>query len=145
MPLSAHIEDKWVDIVPPGVPVHSVETLTIVVSATLLVALIALGILFYRRPRQRAKRALRRLAHDLHRSQVDIKTACFQVKRCLRDGFGQRRLQFININQDNQGNWQSYLNRLTKCCFAAEPPTVAELDSVIHEALAWLNKKAVNT
>jgi hypothetical protein len=145
MPTSVQIDEKWVDILPPEVPLHSVEPLTIMVSASLLVVLLVLGIFFYNRPRQRAKRALRRLVHDLRRSQVDIKPACFKIRQCLGEGFRQGRLQSVQLSHNHDVEWQIYLNRLTHCCFAAEPPTVAELESVIHEALDWLNKKTVDT
>jgi hypothetical protein len=145
MPISAQIDEKWVDILPPEVPVHSLEPLTVMVSVSLLIALITLGIYFYNRPRQRARRALRRLAYDLRRSQVDIKPACFRIRQCLGEGFRQRRLQSVQLSHDYDVEWQIYLNRLTHCCFAAEPPTAAELESVIYEALDWLNKKTVDT
>ena len=145
MPLTTHIEDRWVDIVPPDVPLTSAEPLTIVVCAMLLVALLAIGFFFYRRPRQRARRVLRRLARDLHRSRLDGKPACFRIRQCLREGFGQRRLSAVPLPPASQHDWQRYLDKLAQCCFADTSPSVSELDSVIDEALAWLNTKAVET
>ena len=143
MPMLTHIDEKWVDIVPPVAPVNTVDPFLVGIFVVLLFLLIALGIFFYRRPRQRAKRALRRLARDVKTSQVETKPACFQIRQCLRAGFGQRHLYAIQWDHANHADWLIYLNQLAQYCFAAETPATAELDGVIHEALAWLNEKVV--
>lgn len=144
MPTTTHIDDQWVDIVPPEVPLATGVPITIIVFVSMFAVLLALGIFFYNRPRRRAKRAVRRLAHDLQRSQDSTKLICFRIRQYLREGFVQHRLQSVQLAYVHQADWQAYLNKLNHCCFAAERPTASELDSVIHEALKWLNKKAVN-
>jgi hypothetical protein len=140
MSVTGNFAQKWVDIVPPEVPAYSVDPVLLALSAALFVAALVLGVIVYRRPRQKAKRMLRRLAHDLKRCSSEVKPACFQVRQCLRSGLGQPRLQSVPWGPANHAHWQAYLNRLTKCCFAAEPPSVVEVDGIIQEALAWLNK-----
>jgi hypothetical protein len=145
MPAPAQINNSWVDIVPPGVPVHSIAPWAIVLAVSILVALIALGIFFYYRPCQRAKRALRKLAHAVQGSQVEIKPACFRIRQYLAEGFEQHQLQSVQLGHAHHMQWQNFLNRLSQYCFAAQPPGTAELNGIIAEALDWLNKKPVDT
>jgi 7-keto-8-aminopelargonate synthetase-like enzyme len=145
MPMTppSNIDGRWVDIVPPAAPHHGVDPFVV---GIVMLALLVMGVLLtfiYRRPRQRAKSALRRLARDLRRSRIEIKPACLQVRHCLHAGLGRRRLQSIQWHADLQAAWLRYLDKLGTYCFAAETPTVAELESVIREAREWLNKKAV--
>ena len=112
---------------------------------SVLVVLIALGIFFYYRPRQSAKRALRKLAHAVQGSQVEIKPACFRIRQYLAQGFEQHQLQSVQLSHAHHMQWQNFLNRLSQYCFAAQPPSTAELNGIITEALDWLNKKPVNT
>jgi hypothetical protein len=144
MSVSGNFEQKWVDIVPPEMPMQSLDFVALVIVIAVLLVIFVLGIAIYNHPRQRAKRALHRLTRDLRRYPQEVKAVCFQVTRCLKTGFAQSRLQAIPWNPAYQSDWQNYLDRLTKCCFAEQPPSAAEADSIIQGALAWLNKnKAV--
>lgn len=143
MPTPTPIDEKWVDIVSPVAPPHTVDPLSIGVVAAGLLVLIGLAAMLYRRPRARAKRALRRLARDLRGARVGAKPVCVQIQQCLRSGLGRRELQFVQWRDDHRAGWLAYVNRLAQCCFAAPSPSRAELDAMIHEALAWLDRKAV--
>ena len=138
------IDEKWVDIVPPVASIPTTDSITIGIFVSLVVA-IAVGIYLYRRPRWRARRSLRRLAHDLQHSRVESRQACFRIQQCLRDGFRWHRLQTLQWTDSSHADWLVFLNRLTQYCYAAGSPDVAELQGVLHEALSWLNKKAVTT
>ena len=130
IPLS--IETKWVDIVPPLAPPSPADPYLLVLLAVVFVALITVGILLYLRPRQRARRALRRLSRDLRQSRVEAKAACFKVRECLRSPAWAH---------GNDAGWQAYRDRLSRYCFSAEAPEPAEADDVIAQALAWLDRK----
>lgn len=141
MPTPASIDEKWMDIIPPVAPAHSADPAVTGIVVAVLLVLIGLGVFFCRRPRSRAKRALRRLARDLHASRIEIKPACYEIQRWLRSGLGQSRLQAVKWSHVDSANWLAYVNRLAQYCFGPEPPATDELDGVIHEALAWLNRK----
>jgi len=143
MAVGENVELKWMDIVPPEVPTGSIDSILVMVCAVLIVALLALGLFLYRHPKQKARRALRRLAQNLTRRDFETRAVCFGVRQCLSSGLGHGRLQSIPWDSHNDNNWMVYLDRLTRCCFAPEPPSVSEADHVIREALAWLNKKPV--
>lgn len=143
MPTPASIDEKWVDIVSPVAPSHTVDPLGIGVVAAGLLVLLGLVVMLYRRPRARAKRALRRLARDLRGARVGAKPVCVQVQQCLRSGLGRHQLQSVQWRDDHCADWLAYVNRLAQCCFAAPSPSRAELEAIIHEALAWLDTKAV--
>lgn len=145
MPTPAPINETWVDIVPPGAPPHTTDPFTWGIGVAVLVVLIGMAVVLYRRPRSRAKRALRRLARDLWGSRIDAKPACVRIQQCLRTGLGRRHLPSVPWCDDYHADWLAYVNRLTACCFAAPSPSKAELDSLIHEALAWLDRKAADT
>jgi hypothetical protein len=132
MAIPPSIETKWVDIVPPLAPASPADPYLFVPLAVLFVALITVGIYLYLRPRQRARRALRRLYRDLRQSRVEAKAACFQVRECLRSPAW---------THGNDAGWQAYLDRLSQYCFSAEAPDPAEADAVIAQALAWLDQK----
>jgi len=145
MPIATAVDQQWVDIVPPDVPAQALDTFAGGILLALLLMVVAVGVYFYRRPRWRARRALHGLARELQASRVAIKPACWQVQQCLRSGLGQHRLQAVRWPDDYHGDWLGYVNRLSRCCFAAEPPAHSELDSIIHEALAWLNRKVADS
>ncbi len=145
MPTPAPIDERWVDIVPPGAPPYSADPLTWGIGVAVLVVLIGMATVLYRRPRSRAKRALRRLARDLRDSRIEAKPACVRIQLCLRTGLGQRHLPSVPWRDDHHADWVAYVNRLTVCCFAAPLPSKAELDRLIQEALAWLDRKAADT
>jgi len=145
MPIATPADQQWVDIVPPDVPAQALDAFTSGILLALLLMAIATGVYLYRRPRWRARRKLHGLARELQASRVTIKAACWQVQKCLRSGLGQHRLQAVRWPEDCHADWLVYVNRLTQCCFAAEPPARSELDSIIHEALAWLKRKVADS
>jgi hypothetical protein len=134
IPLS--IETKWVDIVPPLAPPSPADPYLLVLCVVAVVALIGAGMLLYLRPRQRTRRALRRLSRDLRQSRVQAKAACFQVRECLRSPVW---------THGNDAGWQVYLDRLSQYCFSAEAPDPEEADAVIAHALAWLDQKVAES
>lgn len=139
------INEKWVDIGPPDVPVHTADPFTLVLAVAGVFALLILCVYFYRRPRLRARRTLRRLARDLQRSQINTKPACVQIQQSMRKGLGQHQLLSVQWCDDHHSAWLAYVNLLSQSCFAAPSPSKAELDSLIHEGLVWLGRKAVDT
>ena len=142
MPLTPPIEQHWVDILPPAAPPTHIEPLALVIAAMVLSVLVATAIVFYRRPRQRAKRALRRLGHELREPRIDGKSTALAIARYVRLGLDQRRLQAMSVNGTRRADWESFVERLTGCCFAAETPPASELERMVQEALAWLDVKA---
>jgi hypothetical protein len=44
-----------------------------------------------------------------------------------------------------RADWQAYLDRLGQYSFSRTAPSFAELDGIIHEARAWLGRKAADT
>ena len=144
MPTPAPISEKWVDIAPPGAPPDTMDPFTCGIVVAVIVVLISVAVILYRRPRSRAKWALRRLARDLQDSRIEAKPACVRIKQCLRTGLGRRDLQSVQWSEERYAGWHAYVKRLTEGCFAAPSPSRAELDSLIHEALAWLEGKAVD-
>lgn len=142
MTAALQVQPHWVDIVPPAAPPPAGGIPALLWATAVVLVLAALAVIYYRRlSRQRSKRALRRIADDLRRARIEAKPACFKVEACLRDGFERRRLDTIRWAHGTQAEWRAYLLRLERCCYAAEPPSPAELDGVIREALVWLNKK----
>lgn len=141
MPLTTRLDEHWVDIVPPAPPAHTLEPAVLIVAAGAVVALLAVAIVLYHRPRQRARRRLRRLLRQLDHAAIDARSACHQVEYLLRDGFGRRQLHAIRPVRPRPAAWQAYLDRLGQSRFAAVPPTAADLESLIREALAWLDGK----
>lgn len=144
MPTPAPIDERWVDIVPPGAPPYSTDPFTWGIGVAVIVVLIGMAVVLYRRPRSRAKRALRRLARDLQGSRIEAKPACVRIKQCLRTGFGRRDLQSVPWRDNHHADWLAYENRLAQCCFDAPSPSRVELDAIIDEAVAWLDRKAVD-
>lgn len=138
------ISEKWVDIVSPDVPVHTAAPFTLGLAVAGVFALLILCVYFYRRPRLRAKRALRRLARDLQHSQIKTKPACVQIQQSMRKGLGQHQLLSVQWCDDHHSAWLAYVQWLSKCCFSAPSPSKAELDSLIQEGLLWLNRKTVD-
>jgi hypothetical protein len=138
-----YIEENWVDIVPPELPATAPDPVLYLGSFIALVLLLAFGIYLQRRPRQRSRRALRRLSRDLRRARLEPKRACFEIRRWLRTGFGYRRLQSVPLAHSLQADWQAYLDRLGHYCFSGEAPSVAELDGIIREARVWLDARVV--
>jgi hypothetical protein len=139
------IEEGWIDIIPPEIPAASADPMAILFFVLPLAVLLLIGIIHRRRPRQRARRALRRLARDLRRTRVEAKTACFEIRRWLRIGFGYRQLHSVPLDPARQADWRAYLDRLGQYSFSRTAPSVAELDGVIREARAWLGTKAADT
>jgi hypothetical protein len=67
------------------------------------------------------------------------------IRQYLAEGFDQHQLHSVQLSQADHMQWQNFLNRLSHYCFAAQAPSTAELNSIISEALDWLNKKPVDT
>lgn len=111
----------------------------------LLAVLFASGLLWRRRPRRQARRALRRLSRDLRGSRVEARAACFEIRRWLRVGFGTGQLQAVPMGKLRQARWQGYVTRLGHCCFSGAAPSAGELDALIHEARTWLNTSAADS
>jgi hypothetical protein len=142
--MPTHIDTHWVDIVPPPAPAHAADPLAIVTFLTLLLALLAVAIWLYRRPRYRNRRTLRRMAQALRSSPGDTRSVCFDIPRCLRSGLAQQRLRAIAWVDANPTEWRDYLDRLTRYCYSADVPGANEVDGMIREARVWLERKAAN-
>jgi hypothetical protein len=141
--LTAHIDTKWVDIVSPLAPVPTAEPVAMGVAVAALLVVAAIGVLLYRRPRYRVKRALRRLARRLEDSRLEPRPACFEVRAFLRAGFGRRRLRSIRWIDASDSDWQQYLDHLARLCFSAGTPAPAEVNGIIGEAVVWLDHRQV--
>ena len=141
MTTARHAEGTWVDIVPPAPPAVGADP-TLLLVVLLLLGLLLAGVLYWRRPRPRARRRLRRLDRALRRARLEPKQAGFEIRHCLREGLGQRHLEALRLEDALQAEWQAYLARLRHCCFAASPPTRVELDALIRQARRWLRVRA---
>ncbi|MCG6870692.1 MAG: hypothetical protein LJE84_00215 [Gammaproteobacteria bacterium] len=132
---------SWIDIVPPDAPAQVSDPLTVAGGIVLLGLLLVLAWLLLRRPRQRARRTLRRIHRELPGSATGTRAAGFQVRRCLRAGFGHHRLEDLDPGSDHREQWRAFLDRLGRCCFSAQPPAVEELQAVVREAQQWLGRR----
>jgi len=130
------IDAGWVDILPPEAPAQSAgTTLVWSLSVFLLLAGIA-GILWYRRQHQ-AKRRLRHLLQELRIADADSKSCCAQIICSLREKQTARHL----LHWSKDPDWQQYLRRLEACRYSADPLSKQQLESLVEEALMWLNRK----
>lgn len=137
------MNEHWVDIVPPLAPPATLDLLSIALGGILLLVLAGLAVMLYRRPRARARRALRRLGRELHQADIENQSVCMQIRHWLRKGLRQPHLQAVEWPPEHQAAWLAYVDRLARGCFAPAPPSAAEMKRLIDEALGWLQRKTV--
>ena len=137
------MNEHWVDIVPPLAPPATPDLLSITLGGIFLLVVAGLAVMLYRRPRVRARRAIRRLGRELHQADIENQPACMQIRHWLRRGLRQSQLQAVEWPPEYQAAWLAYVDRLARGCFAPAPPSIAEMKHLIDEALGWLDRKTV--
>ena len=132
------IDQPWMDIVPPE-PVSAPMEFAVIVFAALSVLIVAgLAAYLFMRPRQRARRCLRRLLRDKDRQQY--KSLCFQVSEQLRYAFNKPRLALIRVSESEKAKWEAFVERLTRYRYGSSQPSHEEMDALIAEAYDWLGR-----
>lgn len=145
-------ESHWIDNIPPVTPAYSTEVLFIgIILLTMIVA--AFLYYIYRRPVQQAKRQLRRLARDIYSREIqsrqiqdgsdNLKPICFDILACLRMAYSQRQLDNIRFEAGLQQDWQKFVGKISRFCYARQQPAVADLQQLIIEAQSWLNRSLI--
>lgn len=142
MSLISPVESHWVDIVPPGTPPTHLDPFALIIAVITFSVLLVSVVVYYRRPRQRAKRALRKIAQELREARIDTKSAAFAIARHLRLGLGRRRLHSGHRSDRRWPDWEIYVQELTSACFAPLAPSRAEMERIAQGALVWLERIA---
>ncbi|MDH5640510.1 MAG: hypothetical protein OEY28_04390 [Nitrospira sp.] len=139
MPEASAPAADWVDIVAPEAALVS-DALWIY-GGLALVTLLAAGVLLLwaNRPRQRARRELRRLLRMTPESPQQSRHVCAHISRCLQIAFAQQQLSAIAFAASHRDDWLRYIARLQSLRFAAAPPTAEQCRQAVQDALRWLS------
>jgi len=143
MPDASTVSPAWVDIVAPAAPTTTAGPLlvgAVLMAATILVVAMAI---YYRQPRQRARRGLRRLTRQLSRNIIGARKAADEIARQLRRGHRCKNLAALDFGPEGQTIWREFLGSLDRYRFAAAPAPQSELQAAIASALRWLDHNGV--
>lgn len=131
-------DTPWLDILPPPAPVdHSLLIISMMIAIVFMV-MAGLYIVWQRRPRQHARRHLRRLIQRLDAGQINSKHALFELNALLCKGLGLTRLgQYKTASSDH---WLGYYQRLQQAQYQQATPERADARQLLSEAADWLQR-----
>lgn len=131
-------DTPWLDILPPPAPLDHSLLFTLMVIGVVVLAVAGLYAVWQRRPRQRARRRLRRLLQQLDADQVNSKHALFELNRLLCNGLGLTRLG--DFTASSSEHWQGFYQRLQQAQYQAAAPERAHARQLLNEAADWLKR-----
>lgn len=133
------MDSGLLDIRPPPLAPEGIGV-TLIVAALLLMATLALLLRCYRSPRQRARRALKRLRRTAARGTLDNRAAAHALANLLRQGLGSH-LQRGMITPDRNAEWVDFADRLAEARFAHQSCSSERLSELLDETESWLEKR----
>lgn len=131
------LAQRWNDILTPAVPPEINGSLLFAAIVLLLLVILVVIFLWQLRPRQSARRALRRYRRQLRSQAADTRAIAYHTYRAVLDGLS---VDFVSLHSaaSERGTWASFYRRLQACVFAAKPPGREEVRELIHDGLYWL-------
>lgn len=131
------LSQRWTDILPPATPPAVNSEMVFAGVVLLLLAILVVSLLWQLRPRQSARRALRRFRRQLHSGAADTRTIAFCIYRAVLDGLSLNPMQLRQDASDTDA-WADFYRRLQISVFAANPPSRKEVFDLIRDGLYWL-------
>ncbi len=136
-----------IDILPPPAPPPG----PVALLALLLGLLFAAAVLIYllRRHLSRMARCQRALSRLQHRSALGSSAGAsreqgFYIAALLRFALGRHHLDpdhaLPTRLASRQGDWQVFLSRLMRACYAPQPPSATTLTRLCIEAHDWIRQ-----
>jgi hypothetical protein len=127
----------WIDVIAPVAPATAV-----VQSgwwfALAVFAVVAIGVgVWWRRPRQRARRALQALARTHIVDDARRKVACRELARLLCAIHQAPRVESIIVAPEYVERWRAYLARLSASRYGPQAPSVEGFALLAREALSY--------
>ncbi len=132
------IGQPWVDIITPATAGGVGAWWWLGAVAAVLLA--ALAVYLHYRPRRRALRGLRRLQRRASRPVAVPRDGCQQVMLHLRSALRVSRLESLGLPAAQQADWARYVATLKYYCFAASPPSAAQLQDMARQGRHWLRR-----
>lgn len=130
-------DSAWVDVIAPVAPAtFAAQTVLWMVALVVLLAAIAVAA-WWRMPRQRARRAIRRLPKRIMASEAERKAACRELAQCLCVLHRAARVERIAVAPQHRERWQAFAARLAACRYGTRAPGDDEPAALAREALGY--------
>lgn len=142
MPNKSATDSPWIDIIPPLAPAYT-DTTLLITALFLLIPAAGLWYWYHQRPRQRARRELRRLGRALYSTQADYRSISLALYACLCRAWSLPHLHQLRFADGDNREWRRFLERLSRFCFSPVAPGKEALEAGIAEAGSWLKQKRV--
>lgn len=131
------LSQHWTDILLPPVPAEINRDLLVASIVLLLLAVMVVAWLWQYRPRQTAKRALRRYRRQLQSHAADTRAIAYATYRAVIDGLSLQHMQ-CDLHKRESMAWARYFQRLQGCAFSSRAPSHEQVQALIQDGLDWL-------
>lgn len=135
-----------IDILPPPAPPPGPVVLLVLLLGLLLATAVLIYLLRRHLSRKaRCRRALSRLQHrPAETSAATARGRGFYIAALLRFALGYHHLDPDHALParlaSRQGDWQAFLSRLMRACYAPQPPSATTLTRLCAEARDWIRQ-----
>lgn len=132
------LSQQWHEILPPLPP--EPVSLWVILSSLLLVllAVVVVYILWQQRPRQRARRELRRCTRQLQHSASNSKEIAMRMHRALLQGLSLNPASALSEQHRRDIFWELFYRQLQECVFQPVAPSPDELARLLRQCSYWL-------
>lgn len=131
-------DSAWVDIIPPETQLTSsvlLPTMLIVIAVLIIIATITYWRLNHK---QKVIRKLKKLKQRSLNNNIEGKSCVLDVITCLTSGLKISNLRYQMVAADKRHQWQTFNNKLTKCCYSANPVNQKDVADLIEESMWWI-------
>lgn len=135
------LSQHWNDILLPAPPLLVNSELLWASIVLLLLAILGVAVFWQLRPRQTARRALRRNRRALQIQNVDTRTIAYRTYRAIFNGL-QIKSGLRQPAAADAKAWFSFYWNLQACVFASQPPSRDEVHVLIRDGFYWLDHYA---
>lgn len=132
------LSQHWTDILLPSAPPAINTGLVVASIVLLLLVIVVVAWLWQFRPRQMAKRALRRYRRQLQAQAADTRGIAYAIYHAVLDGLSLNHVQ-LHSGIRESAEWAGFYQRLQACVFGTRAPSREQVHALIRDGLDWLD------